>query len=930
MSTTSRASRRALATAAGLATTVTGLALLSTPASAVSTGLIISEVYGGGGNSGAAYTHDFVELYNPTSAPISVDGMSVQYRSSGGTGAATGVTPLSGSVPAGGHYLIQQSAGAGGTTPLPTPDATGTIAMSGSAFTVWLAEGTTALTPTPDGAAVRAGIVDLVGVNSNTFETAKAGGTANATSSARVGPDTDDNAADFATGAPTPTASATTPPEEPEDPEPVEVTIAEIQGTGDASPLDGRPVVTEGVVTAAYPTGGLGGFYLQTAGTGGGSDPTPGASDAVFVFGGGGASQVEIGDSVRVVGEVDEYQGLTEIVLDEVEQLPTALPPVSPHETSVPPAADREAHEGELFAPTGDFTVTDNYSTNQYAEIGLAAGDRPLVQPTDVADAQDRAAIAAIVADNADRGIVLDDGASINFLPRGGGANQDIPLPWLSPTNPIRVGSAVDLTGPVVLDFRNDVWKFQPTTQVSGSGAEVATFENTRPENAAPADVGGDIRLATFNVLNYFNTTGADYEAATPGSCAYFLDRDDDPVTVDDCGPTGPRGAAEDEDLTRQQIKIVRAINGLDASIVSLEEIENSVALGEADRDDALAELVAALNADAGAGTWAFVPSPDAADLPPVADQDVIRTAFIYQPAAVEPVGDSVVLTGSAAFDNAREPLAQAFKGAGLPDSEAFAVVVNHFKSKGSGAPDPDGQGNANVDRVAQAEALWPFAEQFAAARGTDRIFLTGDFNAYTQEDPMQVLYARGYTNLESTSDPDETTYSFDGLSGSLDHVLANDAALEMVTGVDIWRINADESVAFEYSRHNYNATDFYAADPFRASDHNPEIVGLELPDARTASTVESTAVPPTTIARLIPVGLLVRVETADGTRPGGSVTVTWNGRSKQVRLVSGYALVNLGTFAKPGTYDVTVDYAGTDRIAPSSDTVQVKVVGLF
>ncbi|GAB3195182.1 ExeM/NucH family extracellular endonuclease [Nocardioides hungaricus] len=927
MSTTSRASRRALALAAGLATAVSGIAVLGSPATAVSPGLVISEVYGGGGNSGATYTHDFIELYNPTSAPISVDGMSVQYRSSGGTAAATGVTPLTGTVAPGARYLVQEAKGAGGTTPLPTPDATGSISMSGTAFTVWLATGTTALTPTADGTAVRDGIVDLVGVNSNTFETAKAAGTGNATSSSRTGADTDDNSADFATGAPTPESGAST-PEDP-DPEPVEVSIAEVQGTGDASPLAGDPVITEGVVTATYPSGGFDGFYLQTGGTGG-SDPTPGASDAVFVYGGGGAGRVAIGDSVRVTGKVTEYQGLTEIALDRVEPLATPLAPVQPETTSVPPAAEREAHEGELFAPAGDFTVADTYSINQYAQIGLAAGDRLLVQPTEVADAQDAAAIAAVKADNADRGVVLDDGASINFLPFGGGANQDIPLPWLSPANPIRVGAAVDFTGPVVLDYRNDLWKFQPTSQVTGDGAEVATFENTRPQNAAPADVGGDIRLATFNVLNYFNTTGADYDAVNPGACSYYVDRDDDPVTVDDCGSGGPRGAAEDEDLQRQQAKIVTAINRLGAGIVSLEEIENSVALGEPNRDDALAELVDALNADAGAGTWAFVPSPDPADLPPVAEQDVIRTAFIYRPAEVEPVGGSVVLTGSPAFGNAREPLAQAFKGAGLPDSEAFAVVVNHFKSKGSGTPDPDGQGNANADRVAQAQALWPFAEEFAASRGTDRIFLAGDFNSYSQEDPMQVLYGQGYTKLESTSDPGEPTYLFGGLSGSLDHILANDAARAMVTGVDVWQINAGESVAFEYSRDNYNATGFYEPNQFRASDHNPGVVGLDLPDAKVASEVTATALPPTTIARLLPVVLVVRVSAADGTRPSGTATVTWDGRSREVRLVRGYGLLSLGTFARPGSYDVTVAYAGSDTVAPSSDTVQVRVVRLF
>ena len=86
-------------------------------------------------------------------------------------------------------------------------------------------------------------------------------------------------------------------------------------------------------------------------------------------------------------------------------------------------------------------------------------------------------------------------------------------------------------------------------------------------------------------------------------------------------------------------------------------------------------------------------------------------------------------------------------------------------------------------------------------------MFLAGDFNAYTFEDPMQVLYADGYTNLESTTDPGEASYSFDGMSGSLDHVVANAAAKRMVTGVDIWNINAEEAVAYEYSRYNANET---------------------------------------------------------------------------------------------------------------------------
>ena len=269
----------------------------------------------------------------------------------------------------------------------------------------------------------------------------------------------------------------------------------------------------------------------------------------------------------------------------------------------------------------------------------------------------------------------------------------------------MRVGAAATFTGPVVLDYRNSTWKLQPTGPVTGLGEDTVTFAQTRSGNTAPANVGGDLKLGTFNVLNYFPTTGQDFVALGGGrTCTYFKDRAGNPVTNNTCNPNGPRGAARTEDFLRQQAKIVTAINLLGADVVSLEEIENSVQFGK-DRDDAVSKLVTALNAAAGGSTdrWAFVPSPSAADLPALAEQDVIRTAFIYNPSTVSPVGASKVLVGEAAFGNAREPLAQAFKAKGTDDADAFGVIVNHFKSKGSGTDDGTGQGNANPDRVAQA-----------------------------------------------------------------------------------------------------------------------------------------------------------------------------------------------------------------------------------
>ena len=593
---------------------------------------------------------------------------------------------------------------------------------------------------------------------------------------------------------------------------------------------------------------------IQTEGTGGATDATPGASDGVWVHQTSGAVTPQVGDFVEVTAPVEENFGLTRMSYDPtdaeqaLEVLADAHQPVTALVTNYPTTNEgREAHEGELLDVTGQgFTVTDNFDTNRFAEIGLATGTRPLIHPLDVGTPGSPEA-QTVAADNAARAVTLDDGSSANYT---SGATADLPVPWLTPTNPIRVGSPAALHAPVVLDFQFGAWRFQPTHQVTDEGSDVATFANTREADEAPQPVGGDLKLATFNVLNYFNTTGVAYEAAG-GSCTFFTDRDGDPVTDNDCGPSGPRGAAEDEDLERQQAKIVAAINTMDADIVSLEEIENSVKLGEP-RDDALSALVTALNADAGSTRWAFVPSPDPSELPPTADQDVIRTAFIYNPDTVAAVGPSDVLGDDPNFTNAREPLAQAFKAAGTSDDAAFAVIVNHFKSKGDSTPPQSGNDNAdtgngagafNGDRTRQAQSLATFADAFADSRGIEKVFLAGDFNAYNHEDPLEVLYDAGYTGVESDT-AGEATYSFDGLYGSLDHVLANDAAFADVTGADIWNINSVESVAFEYSRHNNNVTDFYAPDVFRASDHNPEIIGIDVPGfpAPATTTVTATA----------------------------------------------------------------------------------------
>ena len=610
---------------------------------------------------------------------------------------------------------------------------------------------------------------------------------------------------------------------------PAAKTIAEIQGTGAASPLAGSSVTTRGRVTATFPTGGFAGYYVQTPGTGG--DLTPAnhaASDAVFVYSPSTVDSVRIGDYVELTGAVSEFFGMTQLnvaAAADLKKLTEAAPEVKATGFALPAdEAFRESLEGMLLTPQGPVTVADNFSLNQYGEIGLAGGTTALEQPTAVAPFGS-AEYTATVAANAARGIKLDDGATTNFLKDA--ATKAQVLPYLTTADPVRVGAPVTFKTNVVLSYANSAWKFQPLTQLTAANADTvqpASFGATRA--GTPAAVGGNLKLASFNVLNYFPTTGDQISG-----CTFYPDRDGNPITVK--GGCDVRGAANAENFKRQQDKIVAAISKSGADVVTLMEVENSAQFGK-NRDDALAKLVDALNI-ATPGIWDYVRTP--ANAPPLADEDMIRTAFIYKKAAAEPIGESIIHNDTVAFASARKPMAQVFKPVGAADDKKFIAIANHFKSKGSAATPEDtdkGQGASNLARTAQAKSLLAFSDELQKSKGTDKVFLIGDFNSYAKEDPINVLTGAGYVNQdEKAKNADGSakhSYLFGGLVGSLDHILASPAANAAVTGADIWNINSVESVALEYSRYNNNVTDYYAPDQFRASDHDPVVVGLNLP----------------------------------------------------------------------------------------------------
>ena len=899
------------AAAASAAALVAGL-ITTAPAQAAPDGsaIVISEAYVNGSAANAAFTNRFIELHNPTDVTVSLSGLSVQYRSAAGTGASNNTIALTGSIAAGGNYLIQGSANSGPAgDPLPTPDVSGAFNSAGASGTVALVSGTSAITLPTGSVAGNPQVLDLVGYGtSNTFEGAAATGQGAALSLNRVdAKDTNSNTADFKALAPTPCNTTECAGGEEPPGDPVAAMIEEIQGSGDASPLAGKLVTTKGVVTATYPTGGFNGVYLQTAGSGGSAGTN---SSGIFVFDSAIAAAAQVGDAFTVTGKVSEFNGLTEIAADSFQPIAEPQEAVKATPTAFPLSeAKRESLEGMLIEPEGTFTITNNYATNQYAEIGLAAGDSPLRQPTNEVR-PGTPEYDQLVTDNAAKLVTLDDGSSVNFF---GAANQGTPLPWLTPANEVRAGATTHFTGPAVLDFRFG-WKLQPQGQQTADNAAerqvVADFTSTR--EAAPKDVGGDIRLASFNVLNYFTTLGEDYAAIPGNSCTYFKDRTGANVTTNNCGATGPRGAANAASFERQQAKIVTAMNDLTADVVSLEEIENSIHYGT-NRDEALSRLVTALNAKAGAGTWDYVRSP--VQVP--TSEDVIRTAFIYKTKNVKPVGDSEILLDSPAFSNARQPLAQGFAPVNGTADDTFIAIVNHFKSKGSGsgadADQGDGQGASNHSRVLQSEALVSFAEAQKARVKTDKVFLLGDFNAYTKEDPLVVLADAGYVDIGQTMS-DKETYQFDGRIGSLDHVFASPTAARTVTGADVWNINSYESVAREYSRHNYNVLDFYNTGAFRSSDHDPIVVGVKKSGPALVATK--------TQAYSTFLGIWVAV-TAGSKFPDGTATL-YDGDRKlaTTKLIRGLAYFSPRLYS-PRANELRVAYSGSTTFATSEGKVQ-------
>ena len=807
--------------------------------------IVISQVYGGGGNSGAPYTHDYVELFNRGTTAVSLAGWSVQYASATGTGnfASNSITALTGELAPGQYYLVQLAGGTTGTA-LPTAQATGTTNMSATGGKVVLVDQVAGLGcnggSTPCSPEQLARIADLVGYGSaNFFEGSGAAPAPNsATAVFREGSgctDTDNNAGDFATNGPAPrnTATALNPctggGTEPEDP-PVggEICTAEhtpayeIQGSGMASLLVGQPVTTRGVVVGDYEgaSPALRGFYLQDVV----GDNDPATSDGIFVFNGTN-NDVNLGDVVSVTGTVGEFQDQTQI--SNVTSLTvcgtgTSMTPVA----VTLPFADAtylERFEGMLVRLPQTLTVTEHFQLGRFGQVVMSSGGR-LMQPTQIA-APGSAALAVQAANDLNR-IIIDDaenGQNPEPILFGRGGNP------LSASNTLRAGDqATGIVGVLTYTWAGNAasgnaYRVRPIDSLGGG---VPNFVAANPRPAAPAPIGGTLKVAAMNLLNYFNNFG--------GGCG----------NPEGGTSTGCRGADNAAEFERQWQKTVAAILAMNVDVLGVIEVEND-GYGP---ESAIADLVNKLNDRAGAGTYAFIDADSASGQLNALGTDAIKNGLIYKPATVKPIGTTAVLNSDAFvnggdnFPRNRPSLAQAFVQ--VSNGSRVIVSVNHLKSKGSACNGPDagdGQGNCNAVRTRAANELLAWLATDPTQTSEANVLIVGDLNSYAKEDPIRALIGGGFTDLAQARIGSGTySYAFDGQWGTLDYALASASLASQVTGITKWHINADEPSVLDYNT-NFKTSgqqmSLYSPDPYRVADHDPVIVGLQLRPGQSGST---------------------------------------------------------------------------------------------
>ena len=800
--------RAAIAATCALAAAFTGAALAgAVPAAATpSTTAVISEVYGGGGNSGATLRNDFIELYDLGSSPVSLANFSVQYISGAPTATSTwSVTPLQNSIPAGGHYLVQEAPGTGGSQDLPTPDAQGSIALSGTSGTVALVAASTALTcTTATACAADPDIVDLVGYGTAAIHegSADASGASNTLSVQRdaAGTDTDQNGADLTAGTPTPTNTGTggggggggT-----------ATSIHDIQGDSFVSPDDGDNVTgVTGIVTALRTTSSDG-FWMQ--------DPTPdndpATSEGIFVYT-GSKPTVAVGDAVSVDGTVSDYYALG---------------------------------SGETLSSTSSLSVTE------------------ITRPVVTTQSTGNALPAPIV--------ITADTVPDAYAPDLGSGNiEDTPitpsrsaLDYYESVEGMRVEvDDVRVVGPSN-QYGEQYVTTKPTQDATPRGGTELLAENATPSgrlevatldgSALGLNVGDELQGATVGPIDWSLFGGYVLEASTIGTVVH----NPLPPVVATAGSRKQLSVAtynvenlapQDPDSKFQALGEGVVQNLASPDIVALEEIQDnsgSTDDGTVAADQTIAKLVAAISAAGG-------PHYDYREIDPVNDKDGgqpggnIRNVFLFNPARTTFLGDDGTstanrsTTGTVAqkvdgqarlslspgridptnpvWTSSRKPLVGQF----MFRRRIVTVIGNHFDAK-LGDQNADGRfqyptQSSQTQRAGQASVVHHFVEQLLAINARSAVVVLGDLNDYQFSTPLAVLRTG---TADDTGTPiltdlitglpldEQYTYVYDGVSQVLDHILVSPA----VHDIDYQVVHVNS----EYSN--------------QVSDHDPQVVDL-------------------------------------------------------------------------------------------------------
>ncbi|WP_368733233.1 endonuclease/exonuclease/phosphatase family protein [Streptomyces alkaliphilus] len=761
---------------------------------------VIGEVYGGGGNSGATLTRDFVELGNPGADTFDLAGHSVQYLpGSPSASSRWQVTPLTGAIEPGARHLVAQAAGAGGTVELPTPDTTGSINMSATTGTVALVTGTTALTClTAADCAEDGRIVDLVGYGTAVVRegSGPAAGASNTASVARDGEltDTDDNAADLTAGAPTPVNSAGEGPatgggddEEPPT-EPGDVRIRDIQGDTRISPLAGATVAAvPGVVTAVSTTGSRG-FWIQDPEP----DTDPRTSEGVFVYTGSAVPTVSPGDSVLVGGQVTEYrpasatQTLTEITSPTVTVLSSGNP------LPEPVVLDADSVPG-LYAPdaAGGSVEELKLEPETYALDLYESLEGMLVEVSDT-----RIVGRTTEYDELWVTVKPEENPSV----RGGtvyGSYEEpntgrLKVMSLDPTNPLPQANVGDeLTGTTTgpLDYARYGGYTLMASELGEHVDNGLEREVTRPQEER------ELAVATYNVENL--------------------------SPLDD--------AAKFARLAEGVV-----VNLATPDIVTLEEIQDNTGPtddGVTASDETLRLFVEAIEAAGGpVYEWRSIDPEDKRDGGQPGGN--IRNVLLFNPDRVEfvdrPGGDATTAVEAVAADggvelslspgriepndsawaSSRKPLVGEFRFEG----QTFFVVANHFNAKSADQPlhgrnQPPNR-TSEAQRHRQAALVNGFVRDLLTVDPDANVVVAGDFNDFEFSETWSILTSGGaLNNLMLTLPPEERyTYVFDGNSQTLDGILTSPA----IRGFD-----------YEPVRVNAEFAD-------QASDHDPQIVRID------------------------------------------------------------------------------------------------------